>query len=215
MQYIVRGIVVSALTGAMVVSGSGVASANESTLDAQMCELVAASQTRVVDKAARTVTTTDSHSGTVILRLPGELTTDTPVDTATVPAGFFKGCGQPLLSTRLTGAFVTSYYTGAGIQSIITIEGESAPKKFRFSLDLPSGSRASVEPDGTVSVRGAQRRVLGGFSAPWAFDANGNPVATSYAIDGKDLVQTIEHGPGAAYPIVADPRFSPSHSSRQ
>ncbi len=204
MRSMVRGFIASVLVGAVLVAGGGIASAHDVTLDDELREVVAAAQTRVVDPTARSVTTTDSRAGTYTISLPGELTTTTPVDTQNVPDGLFKGSGAPLFTTRLPGAFVSAYDTGLGTQSIITIENASAPKDYRFRIDIPAQSIASVQPDGTVKVREGDR-VLGGFTAPWAYDANGNTVATSYRIDGNDLVQNIEHDPGTAYPIVADP----------
>jgi hypothetical protein len=36
--------------------------------------------------------------------------------------------------------------------------------------------------------------VLGGFATPWAEDANGNYVPTSYRIAGNALIQSVEFG---------------------
>ncbi|MBC9719552.1 DNRLRE domain-containing protein [Streptomyces sp. TRM66268-LWL] len=46
---------------------------------------------------------------------------------------------------------------------------------------------------------------LGQFDAPWAKDANGNTVSTSFRIDNGDIVQTIDVNADTAFPIVADP----------
>ncbi|MEA5455521.1 DUF2599 domain-containing protein [Sinomonas sp. JGH33] len=49
---------------------------------------------------------------------------------------------------------------------------------------------------------------MGGFSAPWAKDANGAKVATHYEVRSDGLAQIIEHrGANVAYPVVADPYF--------
>ncbi len=40
---------------------------------------------------------------------------------------------------------------------------------------------------------------------PWAVDAAGRDVDTSYTVEGSKLIQMVRPGPGATYPIVADP----------
>ncbi|RMI12846.1 hypothetical protein [Cellulomonas triticagri] len=65
-----------------------------------------------------------------------------------------------------------------------------------MSLTVPTG-------DPSLSVE------VGTLAAPWAYDANGAPVATSYEIAGSQVVQHVEHtAPGVAYPVVADPTGS-------
>ncbi|MFD7665659.1 helicase HerA domain-containing protein [Streptomyces sp. NPDC059788] len=48
---------------------------------------------------------------------------------------------------------------------------------------------------------------LGGFAAPWAKDAHGNPVPTSYRVDGSTLVQSVRIADSTAFPVVADPKW--------
>lgn len=53
-----------------------------------------------------------------------------------------------------------------------------------------------VRVDGTVVMTVAQ---------PWARDANGKDLPTSYTLDGTTLTQTVDTAT-AAFPVVADPR---------
>ncbi len=46
------------------------------------------------------------------------------------------------------------------------------------------------------------------IEAPWAKDANGESVPTSYKLDGNDIVQTVETNDKTAFPVVADPKFT-------
>ncbi len=207
-RFIARGIVAAVLTGAMSIAGSGIAHANETDQHPKTdrgADQPAENRVHQVDKTAKTVTNVDSQAGTLTIAVPGELTDARPVDVSTVPAGLFKGSGEPLMSTRLHDASVSTYATETGSHSLITIESPAAAQDYRFPLEIPSGATASVTPDGAVTIKNEHNEVLGGFRVPWAFDANGNPVTTSYTIDGTDLVQTIGHGPGTAYPVVADP----------
>lgn len=44
-------------------------------------------------------------------------------------------------------------------------------------------------------------------AAPWATDANGNAVQTSYEIRGDELFQVVTPDANTAYPVVADPSW--------
>jgi len=68
---------------------------------------------------------------------------------------------------------------------------------------------AVVTPDGRIEIYGKETGdLVGRISAPWAYDANGVAVPTSYSIDGSAPVQTIEHSVTSAYPVVAAPCWS-------
>jgi hypothetical protein len=49
---------------------------------------------------------------------------------------------------------------------------------------------------------------VGEISPPWAADADGTPLSTSYAIQGDAVVQTVDVDESTAYPVVADPRMT-------
>ena len=65
-----------------------------------------------------------------------------------------------------------------------------------------------MHEDGTVRFVDAAGNETAGIATPWALDAHGVAIPTSYTLDGTTLVQTIEHA-GAAYPVVADPLWIP------
>ena len=106
----------------------------------------------------------------------------------------------------LQSSSVSTFDVESGFQSLITIDGPQAPTRFEFPLELPAGATLQLEPeDGSATVVDAEGLSLGNFAAPWATDANGNAVATSFEVSGNTLVQVIPHGTGSAYPITADP----------
>lgn len=71
---------------------------------------------------------------------------------------------------------------------------------------MPAGASMESHKDGTISISGADGAFLGGFAKPWATDAAGIALSTRYEVQGKHLVQVVDHsGPGIAYPVVADP----------
>jgi hypothetical protein len=65
-----------------------------------------------------------------------------------------------------------------------------------------------VLPDGRVSVSDDKGELLAGVDAPWAVDAAGAPVPTSYTVEGSRLVQHLEYSPSTVFPVVADPKFT-------
>ncbi|MFI9561009.1 hypothetical protein [Nonomuraea endophytica] len=94
--------------------------------------------------------------------------------------------------------------TGQIARALTIIKDSSAPTEYRFPISAPEGSMLEVEEDdGTVLIYNNDF-YLAEIDLPWAKDANGNAVPTSYRVEGMTLIQTVSHA-GAAYPVVADP----------
>ncbi|MGN9844983.1 hypothetical protein ACTMTI_43360 [Nonomuraea sp. H19] len=94
--------------------------------------------------------------------------------------------------------------TGQIARALTIIKDASAPTEYRFPISAPEGSMLEVEDDdGTVLIY-QDDFYIGEIDLPWAKDANGNAVPTSYRVEGMTLIQTVNHA-GAAYPVVADP----------
>ena len=85
MRLMVRGGVAVALTGVVSITGSGIASAEESRLKEERREVLAVGQTRVVDGAVRTVKTVDSRAGALTITIPGERISATALILALCP----------------------------------------------------------------------------------------------------------------------------------
>lgn len=93
---------------------------------------------------------------------------------------------------------------GARIQTVL--QNANAPTEFTYDVD---GLTPALQDDGSVLLLDADGQPAGYVAAPWAFDAAGAPVATSYAIVGSSIVQTVAHNvAGVQYPVVADPSVS-------
>lgn len=92
----------------------------------------------------------------------------------------------------------------SSFMALLVIERAEAATEYRFKDAVPTGHTAVLQADGSVRVFGADGDEAGGIAAPWAFDANGDEVPTSYALEGTTLVQTVNHH-GAVYPVIADP----------
>ncbi|WP_284983054.1 hypothetical protein [Arthrobacter sp. efr-133-TYG-118] len=109
------------------------------------------------------------------------------------------------MTTVLSGATTTTYSTPCGSQTLITVESDKAPHDYRFPLALSTGSTAKVEADGSVLIRDAAGTATSAFVAPWAFDAEGEPVPTTFRIEDGTLVQRIDFNSSNAFPLTADP----------
>jgi len=154
-----------------------------------------------VDTTSLTVTVDSSNVG---LQLPGEPTT-TEVDTSLVSDDLHSGQGAAVLNTTVDSAVLSSFPTADGVQTLIQISDADAPSEYRFPLSLPEGGQAALFDDGTVIISDASGVAVSGFRSPWAIDANGAPVPTSFRLEGTELVQVIDFRADTAFPVTADP----------
>jgi hypothetical protein len=204
--------VVGLSTAAIVSSSISVAHAGDSSYP--VTESAAGNAVRVwkdskdapaADTGKNELTSGDRRSGQVVIELPGDSVKVEGSKVPIVPEGKFTGRGKPLLKTALTQSTVTSYATDTGTQSLITVAGVSAPHEYRFPLTLSAGTTASLISDGSVAFMDKEGVFRGEVNSPWAYDAKGQKIPTSFRLEGSTLVQTLTHGPGTAYPVTADP----------
>lgn len=107
---------------------------------------------------------------------------------------------------------------GARINTVIT--GSGAPEEYRHEIELPDGVRIvtgvqlekltpeefRTESSNGIFFLNEANELVGGISAPWAVDAEGNAVPTSYTINGNTVIQHVAHkAANVSYPVVADP----------
>lgn len=156
-----------------------------------------------VDTTNQTVTVEDAN---ISIQLPGQSIPNS-IDTAAVPEELFDGIGGALISTSDDQTLISSFATGDGVQTLIEIPNASAPSEYRFALEIPSGGSTEFTSDGSVIIKAADGMPVGGVKAPWAVDANGNPVPTSLDIEGGTLVQSVMFDDATAFPVIADPNI--------
>jgi hypothetical protein len=91
----------------------------------------------------------------------------------------------------------------------ISIDAPSAPSQYSFAVASNSGQRVVLTPraDGAILVTSTSGRFVNLVQAPWAIDANGRHLKTSYRVVGDTITQTIDLA-GAAFPVLADPSLS-------
>ncbi len=93
------------------------------------------------------------------------------------------------------------------VSALVILKNAGAATEYRFPLNLPQGSSAVPTDDGGITIFDKAGQTVGSFAPPWATDANGEPVKTSYRSDGGDLVQTIQVDESTTYPVIADPAW--------
>ncbi|MDK1472739.1 hypothetical protein QNO07_04735 [Streptomyces sp. 549] len=98
------------------------------------------------------------------------------------------------------------------MRTLVTLKNPSAPSEYRFRVE-PQPGVGLVEDGagGFLLARDPQDgvgEVVGALEAPWAKDANGRPVPTSYRLEGNTVIQTVETSRDTAFPVVADPKIT-------
>ncbi|MDN4614151.1 DUF2599 domain-containing protein [Leifsonia sp. F6_8S_P_1B] len=141
----------------------------------------------------------DSSTGIEVgVGLPEETSTGRPevADDGTVVYRADPGSGVDVAAQVVEDGSVR-------IQTVI--DSASAPHEFTYPLDLPEGAVLSMTADGGVVATAPGGDFLLGIRPPWAKDAEGRDVPTSYRLDGDSLVQSVASPDSAQYPMVADP----------
>ncbi|MBX7266013.1 hypothetical protein KIF24_08215 [Micromonospora sp. Llam7] len=93
-----------------------------------------------------------------------------------------------------------------GAQILTVMYTAAAPGTHYYELSLPAGTSVKAVGAGFVLIDSAGL-VVGAIEAPWAKDASGRYLPTSYTLNGSTLVQTTDTA-GAAFPVVADPKLT-------
>ena len=115
--------------------------------------------------------------------------------------------GTVVYSDAAPGVSVAAQALADGsVSALVVIASNAAPTEYGFPIGVPAGGRLELQADSSVNVLDGNGDPAGHFDAPWAKDNAGNPIATSYRIDGTTLVQSIAHS--SNYPVVADPHYT-------
>ena len=83
-----------------------------------------------------------------------------------------------------------------------------SPTRFEYKLNIPLGSRITKLDNDGILILDKNKKFIGGFTPPWAIDAEGKEIPTHYEIKDNKLIQVIDHlSVNTRYPVVADPFF--------
>jgi hypothetical protein len=93
-----------------------------------------------------------------------------------------------------------------GVRQIFVLKEKAAPSNFTIPVSLPSGFSLVKQADGSVSAYNSKTgATAGAFYAPWALDAKGASVPTSFEVRGNQLIQSVATSSTTSFPVVADP----------
>lgn len=140
------------------------------------------------------LSSTGSAAGTLAFSLPFASTDST--------ARTIGGVTTYVNTAQDFGTTVEPLANGS-IQSSVVLAGSQAPTSYSFTFTTP-GISLVMQGNGSVAIDSAGKQV-GSVAAPWATDATGQPVSTSYSVNGNVLTQNIVTTSATAYPVTADP----------
>jgi hypothetical protein len=141
-------------------------------------------------------------------------------------SGSFQNVGIAAAGTSLTNTNVAVQSIEDGVRFIAVAKDASAPKQTSFKLNVPADTQVVPASDGETGfdliqpIKNDQGSTtdedgdaygtltLGHLDAPWAKDANGKDVPTTYALDGATITQTVTPAADATYPLVSDPKWT-------
>ncbi|MFC4619207.1 hypothetical protein ACFO4N_10825 [Camelliibacillus cellulosilyticus] len=105
--------------------------------------------------------------------------------------------------------------TEDGVRNLINIKDKTAPKIYKFDIDVPEGSRLVKAVDylgeefdtGEVFIVDSNNIITSVFTPAWAEDADGSSIPTHYEVEGNTLIQVVDFNENNVFPIVADPNW--------
>lgn len=88
----------------------------------------------------------------------------------------------------------------------VQIRSEDAPERFALELDVPAGVELEEFQHGGIVRIVREGKVIGGITAPLAFDADRRPIDLTWRLEGRRLEIDVPHrGADLAYPLLVDP----------
>lgn len=99
--------------------------------------------------------------------------------------------------------FVTGLSSSGADASFVVIKDSTAPDAYDFTVGDAS-TELSLNDDGSVTVTKSDGTWVNKISAPWAKDANGKDLETSYTVSGNVITQSVSLE-DAVFPVTADP----------
>ncbi|MBM7171576.1 DNRLRE domain-containing protein [Streptomyces sp. G44] len=140
-------------------------------------------------------------------------------NTLSIPQGGTKGTqvgGNVVYASSGAVDTVVQPTTDGGSRTLNILKNSSAPHDYETGFVIPAGMKVVTHDDGSVSLysegdddagKAPLKEPAGFFDAPWAKDANGNDVPTSYKVVGNKLIQHVDFDADSAFPIVIDPSW--------
>lgn len=101
----------------------------------------------------------------------------------------------------------------SGVRVLTAIAGSDAPRSYDYDLGVPAGTHLRQNALGFLLIA-LDGSALGQLLSPWAKDANGVDVPTSYLFSDGTLTQVVDlDSPNIAYPVLMDPAWTYVHTA--
>lgn len=195
---------------------TGSSSGNNSSDDLSPSESVqAATQGDPTNIKAEELTKTgdelESDQGEVEVSIPIDSSQDMTIDDKTGPmdvsipgdANAVRVGKNVVYENTLPGVDVVAQAVEGGARQMYVLDSPEAKSSISFSAGN-AGSSLVANPDGGISVLGAEGEEIATIGTPWAVDAEGEDLDTHYKIDGNTITQHVDTA-DAAFPVTADP----------
>lgn len=141
--------------------------------------------------------------GTKVGVLPGPGSSPARAQTAPPPVTI----GTPTTSS-LGDAFLSTARSADAQQVSIIQRSALAATRYAFTISDGAGSVLTATDDGGADVVDAHGLAIAHVEAPWAHDAAGTAIPTSYEVSGSTLTQVVGTIPDEQYPAIADPKVT-------
>jgi hypothetical protein len=168
---------------------------------AQATSLTTASTARTVERAERALGLDDDRVPDAVSISDSGETVDVPLEDVDLQVRTGEAARDPESSVRYTSDQLST--TSVRLAAVLpSADHDTATWDFGSSVELFQSG------DGRVTVSDHDGELLAGIDAPWAVDAAGVPVASTYSVNGSTLTQHIDVSSSTVYPVVADPKFT-------
>ena len=199
-----RSAIAIAAVAGLLLGGASVASAEEP--DSTPTEDVLAASP-VVGELAQAADQTSNVQGNVV-EVTGKGTGGSVAITlpVSVTANQTTEGGLVVLADEASTSFVPVTFEDGSVAVHSVLNDASAAKSYRYTFDVQPGTTLNVdETTGGVVALNAEGGADFFVAPPWATDADGTAIPTTYSVSGNALIQHIETDASTAYPVVADP----------
>lgn len=114
--------------------------------------------------------------------------------------------GLIALSDSSDYSVVPVFFEDGSVAIHTVIDNENAPRSYDYDFTSERGTQVVLSDEaGGATVLDASGAPVAYVAAPWAKDANGASLPTTYTADGGILTQHVQFDSTTAFPVVADP----------
>lgn len=182
----------------------GTALADEAASAANVYEQVAPAEQPGTDGATSNLVTVAEGDQAVVDFGGGQQEISIKLPEKTADGGAVTRNGVQVFDGAEGSTIVDASATGAQIATVTPASGATDALNHAYDFDLPADSQLVKQPGGSVEILDEEGQSLATIRQPWARDADGKTLPTTYKVDGDKLTQQVDTS-DATFPVVADP----------